>query len=64
MKYLVETLETELWNRRYEVEANSKDEAIKILKDWDDYPYSVQDYSEKYVEITNIEYLKAEPYEN
>lgn len=61
MKYLVETLETELWNRRYEVEANSKDEAIKILKDWDD---SVKDHSEKYVETTNIEYLKAEPYEN
>lgn len=63
MKYLVETLETELWNRRYEVEANSEDEAIKILENWD-YPYSVKDHSEKYIETTNIEYLKAEPYEN
>jgi len=62
MKYLVETLETELWNKWYEVEANSEQEAIKILRNRS-YPYSIKDHSEKYVETTDIECLKAEPYE-
>lgn len=62
MKYLVKTLETELWNRWYEVEANSGDEAIEVLKTWN-YP-QVKDHSEDYLETSDVEYLEAEPYEN
>ena len=62
MKYLVKTLETELWNRWYEVEADSKDEARKVLRTWN-YP-QVKEHSEDYIETTDIEYLEVEPYED
>jgi hypothetical protein len=61
MKYLVKTHETELYRRWYLVTAKSSDEAMEKIKHGDWYP-DVSDYKDEYVETTDIEVLKAEPY--
>ena len=60
MKYLVKTVETEIWNKSYIVEANSEDEATQIVKDWD--INHLKDYSENYIDTSDIEILEIEPY--
>lgn len=60
MKYLVKTSETELWEKYYEVEADSGDEAEEIVRTWD--LYHLLDHSEKYIETTDVEILEIEPY--
>ena len=60
MKYLVKTVETEIWNKSYIVEANSADEATQIVEDWD--INHLKDYSENYIDTSDIEILEIEPY--
>lgn len=60
MKYLVKTVETEIWNKSYIVEANSEDEATQIVKDWD--INHLKDYSENYIDTSDIEILEIESY--
>ena len=60
MKYLVKTVETEIWNKEYIVEANSGDEAENIVKTQN--TYYMKDHSEEYDYTEDINILEIEPY--
>jgi predicted nucleic acid-binding protein len=59
MNYLVETIETERRYKYYGVEAESEEEAKKIVEEWDDSKMSF--YSDDYIDTINIEITKIKP---
>ncbi len=60
MKYLVKTVETEVWNKGYIVEADSSDEAEDIVINWN--TFKMKDFSEDYVDTEDRTVLEIEPY--
>ena len=60
MKYLVKTVETEIWNKEYIVEADSGDEAEDIVINWN--TPKMENHSEKYDYTEDINILEIEPY--
>lgn len=62
MKYLVKTRTTEIWYHWYEVEADSADEANKIV--CTNFPHYMRNFDEKFVETDNEEILEIEPFDD
>ena len=60
MKYLVKTVETEVWNKGYIVEADSGDEAEDIVINWN--TSKMKDFSEDYVDTEDRTVLELESY--